>query len=75
MNILSLAQALRNPQQFMQNVMSNNQIMSNPLAQNAVSMMQKRDTDGLKKMAENLCKEYGTSVEEVKGMIQKNIGM
>ncbi|MDO4803032.1 MAG: hypothetical protein Q4A15_12775 [Prevotellaceae bacterium] len=46
-------------------------VQSNPMAQNALNMYRNHDTEGLKKMTENLCKEYGTSVEEVR----KNIGI
>lgn len=74
-NPLSLMQALKNPQGFMNNIMQNNQIMKNPMAKNAMEMFQKGNTKGLQEMAENLCKERGTSADEVKSMIMKQIGM
>lgn len=74
-NPLSLMQAIRNPQAFMQNVAQNNQLMQNPLAKNAMEMFQKGDNKGLQEMAENLCKERGTSIDEVKSMIMKQFGM
>lgn len=72
---LSLIQALKNPQGFMQNIMQNNEVMQNPLAKNAMEMFQKGDTKGLQKMAENLCKERGTTMDDVKNMIMKQMGM
>lgn len=75
MNHLSLMQALRNPQAFMQNVAQNSQFMQNPMARNAMEMFQKGDSKGLQEMAENLCKERGTTTDNVKSMIMKQIGM
>lgn len=74
-NPLSLMQALRNPQAFMQNVAQNSQFMQNPMAKNAMEMFQKGDSKGLQEMAENLCKERGTTTDDVKSMIMKQMGM
>lgn len=74
-NPLSFMQAMRNPQAFMQNVAQNSQLMQNPMAKNAMEMFQKGDSKGLQQMAENLCKERGTSADEVKNMIMKQFGM
>lgn len=65
-NLGMLMQAYRNPQQFLQNIASNNQIMSNPIAKNALDMYQKGDFEGVKSMAENLCREKGTTIDDVK---------
>ena len=43
-----------NPQQFIQKMMSNNQIMSNPMSKNAINMAQRNDMSGLENMARNL---------------------
>lgn len=72
---LNLLQALQNPQVFMQSVMNNNQFMQNPLARNAVELYRKGDMDGMKKMAENLCKEKGTTLDEVKTNLSAYLGM
>lgn len=74
-NPLSLIQALRNPQAFMKNVAQNNQMMQNPMAKNAMEMFQRGDSKGLQEMAENLCKEKGTTADDVKSMIMKQMGM
>lgn len=74
-NPLSFVQMMRNPQAFMQEAMSNSQIMSNPIAKNAFEMYQKGDIQGVNQLAENLCKEKGTSVEEMKRQIKTQIGM
>lgn len=75
MNPLQFVQAMRNPQEFMQNIMNNNEIMQNPLAKNAMEMYQNGDTKGLQAMAENLCKERGTTPQKVQEMIKKQFGM
>ena len=36
-----------------------------PRAQKAAQMYQNHDTSGLKQMAENLCKEYGTTPDQM----------
>lgn len=74
-NPLTLMQAMKNPQAFMQNVAQNSQIMQNPMAKNAMEMFQKGDSKGLQEMAENLCKERGTTADDVKNMIMKQFGM
>lgn len=75
MNPLQFVQAMRNPQEFMQNIMNNNEITKNPIAKNALEMYQKGDTKGLQAMAENLCKERGTTPQQVQEMIKKQFGM
>ena len=41
MNPMNLMQMFQNPQQFMQNIMGNNQIMSNPMVRNIMNMAQR----------------------------------
>ena len=49
-----------NPMQLMLNKMINSpQVQQNPMAKNAVNMLQNGDSAGLKKMAENLGREKG----------------
>ena len=74
-NPIQLIQAMKNPQAFMQQMMNNSQIMQNPMAKNAIQMYQKGDTQGLQAMAENLCKERGTTVDDVKSQIIAQFGM
>ena len=75
MNPLQFVQAMRNPQEFMQQMMNNSQIMQNPMAKNAIQMYQKGDTQGLQTMAENLAKERGTTVNDMKSQIMAQFGM
>lgn len=64
-----------NPQSMLQQIMGNNQMMSNPMARNAMEMFQKGDMKGLRSMAENLAKEKGTTVEDVRNGIMQQFGM
>ena len=75
MNPLQFMKAMRNPQEFMQKMMDNSQVMQNPMAKNAIEMYQKGDTKGLQDMAENLCKERGTTVNDMKSQIMAQFGM
>ena len=75
MNPLQFMKAMRNPQEFMKNIMNNNEIMQNPMARNAMEMYQKGDTQGLQAMAENLAKERGTTVNDMKSQIMAQFGM
>ena len=75
MNPLQFMKAMRNKQEFMQKMMENSQVMQNPIAKNAMEMYQKGDTKGLQSMAENLCKERGTTPQQVQEMIKKQFGM
>lgn len=74
MNPFQMLGAMKNPQAFIQQMMNNSQIMQNPMAKNAMKMYQKGDTQGLQAMAENLCKEKGISVDDVKQNVLKMIG-
>ena len=74
-NPLQFVQAMRNPQVFMQQAMNNSQIMQNPIGRNAIEMYQKGDIKGINELANNLCKEKGTSYEEMAKQIKSQIGM
>ena len=75
MNPFQMIGAMKNPQAFMQQMMNNSQVMQNPLAKNAMEMYQKGDTKGLQAMAENLAKERGTTVDDMKSQIMAQFGM
>lgn len=75
MNPFQMLGAMKNPQAFIQQMMNNSQIMQNPIMQNAMQMYQNGDTQGLQAMAENLCKERGTTPQQVQEMIKKQFGM
>lgn len=74
-NPLQFVQAMRNPQVFMQQAMNNSNIMSNPIAKNALEMYQKGDKDGINQLAENLCKEKGINRQDFEKQIMSQIGM
>ena len=46
-NPFQLFQAMRNPQQFLQQMAGNSQAMSNPILKNAMDMANKGDTKGV----------------------------
>ena len=75
MNPFQMLGAMKNPQAFLQQMMNNSQIMRNPMAKNAMEMYQKGDTKGLQTMAENLAKERGTTVDDIKSQIMAQFGM
>lgn len=75
MNPMNLMQMFQNPKHFMQNIMGNNQIMSNPMAKNAVELMQKGDAQGVEQMARNLCKEKGLNADEVMQQIKSKFNL
>lgn len=64
-NPLSFVKAFRNPQEFLKQAMSNNQIANNPMAKNAYELYQKGDIQGLEEMARNMCKERNMQPEDV----------
>ena len=74
-NPIQLIQAMKNPQAFMQQMMNNSQIMQNPIARNALEMYKSGDSQGLKSMAENLCKERGTTPQQIQDMIKNQFGI
>ena len=70
-NMGMLMQAMRNPQAFLQQAMQSN----NPIVKNVMEMYQRGDKDGINQMAQNLCKEKGTSFEEMTKQIKSQFGM
>ena len=77
MNPMQLIQMMRggNPQQFLQHMMGNNQIMSNPIIKNALGMAQSGNSKGIEQMARNLCKEKGINPDDVMKQIRGNFGI
>lgn len=77
MNPLSIIQMMKsgNPQQFMQQIMGNNQIMSNPIIKNALGMVQSGNVKGVEELARNLCKEKGIQADDFVSQIKQNIGL
>ena len=64
-NLFQLFSGIKNPQQFLQSMMNNSQVMGNPMAKNAIDMMQNGDVKGVEQMARNLCKEKGVNPDEI----------
>lgn len=64
-----------NPQQFLKQMMGNNQVMNNPMAKNAPDMAQKGDMKGIEQLARNLGKEQGTNVDELMNQIRSKFGL
>ncbi len=64
-----------NPNQFIQNMMANNNIMNNPMAKNALQMMQSGDGQGLHDMAVNMCKERGIDADKAMQHLKQQLGI
>ena len=64
-----------NPQQFLKQMMGNNQVMNNHMAKNALDMAQKGDMKGIEQLARNLGKEQGTNVVELMDQIRSKFGL
>ena len=75
MNPLQMLGSMKNPQAFIQQMMNNSQVMQNPMAKNAMEMYKSGDMQGLQNMAENLAKERGTTVYDMKSQIMDQFGM
>ena len=76
MNPINIFQMMKaGPQQFIQQMMGNNQIMSNPIIKNALGMAQSGNGKGIEQMARNLCKEKGINPDDVMKQIRGNFGI
>ena len=64
-----------NPNFILQQMMKSPGIANNPIAKNAIELYQKGDKQGLNELANNLCKEKGTSLDEMTKNIRSQIGM
>ena len=64
-----------NPQQFLQQVMNNSQMMQNPIIKNTVQMAQIGDAKGIEQLARNLCKEKGINADDMFNQMKNNFGM
>lgn len=77
MNPMNIFQMMRgkSPQQFLQQMMGNNQIMSNPLMKNTLEMAQKGDMQGIEQMARNLCREKGLNPDDMMNQLKSKLNM
>ena len=57
-------QAFKSPQQFLQSMIGNSQIMQNPMARNIIDMAQKGDVEGIEQMGRNIAKEKGIDFDK-----------
>lgn len=75
MNPISIFQMMKaGSKQFIQQMMGNNQIMSNPIMKNALGMVQSGNMRGVEQMARNLCKEKGLNADEVFNQVKGKFG-
>lgn len=75
MNPINIFQMMRGgPQQFLQQIANNNQLMSNPMMKNTMQMAQKGNMQGIEQMARNLCKEKGLNADDVFNQIKSRFG-
>ena len=74
MNPFQMIQEIKNPQQFLQQIMGNSQMMQNPMIKNTVQMAQNRDAKGIEQLARNLCKEKGLNADDVFNQIKSRFG-
>lgn len=71
---MNFFQAFRSPQQFLQSMIGNSQVMQNPMAKNAMEMAQNGNMQGIEQMARNLCKEKGLNADDVFNQIKSRFG-
>lgn len=74
MNLMNIFRMIKNPQQLMQQIAGNNQIMSNPMVQNVMQMARQGNMRGVEQMARNLCKEKGLNADEVFNQVKGRFG-
>ena len=74
MNIIQLMRS-GNPQQFLQQVMDDSQMMQNPMIKNTVQMAQNGDAKGIEQLARNLCKEKGINADDMFNQMKNKFGM
>lgn len=75
MNPINIFQMMKaGPKQFIQQMIGNNQMMSNPIMKNALGMVQSGNMKGVEQMARNLCKEKGLNADEVFNQVKGKFG-
>lgn len=58
-----------NPNVILNQLLSNAQINSNPILNNAVNMYRNNDINGLKQLCENVCRERGLDINQISSQI------
>lgn len=74
-NPFQMLGSARDPNKFIEQIMTNSPMSNNPIARNAVEMYQKGDIEGLNQLANNLCNERGIKPEEAFKQIKSQLGM
>lgn len=75
MNPINIFQMMKaGPQQFIQQLMGNNELMGNPMMKNTINMAQQGNIQGIEQMARNLCKEKGLNADDVFNQIKSRLG-
>ena len=64
-------QMMKNPQAILQQAMQS----GNPIIKNAIEMYQRGDKEGINQLAQNLCKERGTSYDEMVNQLKNQFGL
>ena len=64
MNAFQMLGAMKNPKAFIQQMMNNSQVMSNPMAKSIIDMAQKGDVEGIEQMGRNIAKERGIDFDK-----------
>lgn len=75
MNPFQMIQGIKNPKQFLQQIIGNNQMMQNPMIKNTVQMAQNGDAKGIEQLARNLCKEKGINADDMFNQMKNKFGM
>lgn len=76
MNPVQFVKMMRggNPQKVVMDMMRE-QAGNNPVMQNAMQMAEKGDSEGIEKLARNLCKEQGIDADEMVNKIKSQFGV
>lgn len=64
-NIFQIIQSIKNPQQAIQQLSNNSQLMKNPMIQNAITMAQNGDSKGLENLARSIGTQKGLNVDDI----------
>ena len=72
-NPFQLLQAIKNPQQLINQFMNNEQVMSNPMIRNAVDMAQKGDSKGIEQLVRNIAHSKGMNADELFNQVKSQI--
>lgn len=64
-----------NVNSILEQMMNNSNIARNPIGKNAIEMYKRGDMQGINELARNLCKEKGTSFEEMANKIKSQFNI